>query len=338
MVGLFKNSFESSRPIEALEISEVVDRIKEDQDLVREVGYIMNASTLKEIKARKQLLPTVSWQGVIVDSVIQLSGYQCFEVSSIRQDSELIRIKDALMGVPWVYAFYNLPDLCGVYIIVKVPITGEKTYQNCYKQVGLSLWKDYGIYTNFYRQSDIKQTFLMSHDSDMYVNPECLEFPFHFNHALEMEESPKEWTIANLWFIGDKIRQERARELEGIKLESSQAIKLMEKYDSLKEFYDRLVNEKPVEEDLDIVVFMSQRWENLEEGETDLSKKIWRRAFELSQAGIPMNTALLSLVTLYQSIYDKSRIKWCTEKAYEVGRSSFGRTRADYLKQLYKQK
>lgn len=139
----------------------------------------------------KRQLPVIMWQGIFdkrgKSGLKSLSGILCIDIDHKTPD-ELTTLRNQLVNVPWVLAFFLSPSGDGLKVLVKSSITTPEEYENCYAQL-IDLFPQLFQFRVDVSCQEYSKTCYASYDPNLYINPNIQDFPFVYDPYYDKPKS-----------------------------------------------------------------------------------------------------------------------------------------------------
>lgn len=277
-VSLFPQLTNTERS-ETWDIDKLLDVIKTDSyyHLKDKVSSVRKAKDKDEADEKKSFLPLVCWNGIFkcresnITSITTYSSYTALDFDHFNSDEEMMRFKEQLKGIDWVYAVFVTPSGKGLKAIVQHDNIFPEYHTELYNEL-LSQFDTPEIDPH---TKDLARGNYMSYDPDVWKNPNPVSYHFVVPENQPQDHQPLTYTVV-------KGEQEAPMICKDDITESSM----------LHMFCTSIISDRSV------LNILRKRWEN-----DDRSKGRNNRAFSylgiLCKAGIPKTKAIEFVVSLF---------------------------------------
>lgn len=264
---------------ETWDIDKILDVIKTDSyyHLKDKVEAVRKAKDKDEADKKKSFLPLVCWNGIFkyressIANITTYSSYTALDFDHFISDDEMMRFKEQLKGIEWVYAVYTTPSGKGLKAIVQ----HDNIFPEYHTELYNELLSRFDIPEIDPHTKDLARGNYMSYDPELWKNPNPESYHFVVPDSLPQDYQPLTYTVV-------KGEQEAPMIYKDEITESSM----------LHMFCTSIISDRSV------LNILRKRWEN-----DDRSKGRNNRAFSylgiLCKAGIPKTKAIEFVVSLF---------------------------------------
>jgi len=277
-VSLFPQLTNTERS-ETWDIDKLLDVIKTDSyyHLKDKVNTVRKAKDKDEADEKKSFLPLICWNGIFkcressITSITTYSSYTALDFDHFNTDDEMMKFKEQLKGIEWVYAVFTTPSGKGLKAIVQ----HDNIFPEYHTELYNELLSRFDIPEIDPHTKDLARGNYMSYDPGLWKNPNPKSYHFVLPDSLPQDHQPLTYTVV-------KDEQEAPMIYKDDITESSM----------LHMFCTSIISDKSV------LNILRKRWEN-----DDRSKGRNNRAFSylgiLCKAGIPKTKAIEFVVSLF---------------------------------------
>ena len=264
---------------ETWDIDKILDVIKTDSyyHLKDKVSSVRKAKDKDEADEKKSFLPLVCWNGIFkcresnITSITTYSSYTALDFDHFNSDEEIMKFKERLKGIEWVYAVYVTPSGMGLKAIVQ----HDNIFPEFHAELYNELLSRFDIPEIDPHTKDLARGNYMSYDPDLWKNPNPKSYHFVVPENQPQDHIPLTYTVV-------KAEQEAPMIYKDDITESSM----------LHMFCTSIISDRSV------LNILKKRWEN-----DDRSKGRNNKAFSylgiLCKAGIPKTKAIEFVVSLF---------------------------------------
>ncbi len=264
---------------ETWSIDKLLDVIKTDSyyHLKDKVEAVRKAKDKDEADEKKSFLPLVCWNGIFrfressITNITTYSSYTALDFDHFSTDDEMMKFKERLKGIEWVYAVYTTPSGKGLKAIVQ----HDNIFPEFHTELYNELLSRFDIPEIDPHTKDLARGNYMSYDPELWKNPNPKSYHFVVPDSLPQDHQPLTYTVV-------KGEQEAPMIYKDDITESSM----------LHTFCTSIISDRSV------LKILRKRWEN-----DDRSKGRNNRAFSylgiLCKAGIPKTKAIDFVLSLF---------------------------------------
>lgn len=277
-VSLFPQLTNTERS-ETWDIDKLLDVIKTDSyyHLKDKVSSVMKAKDKDEADEKKSFLPLVCWNGIFkcresnITSITTYSSYTALDFDHFNSDDEMMKFKELLKGIEWVYAVFTTPSGRGLKAIVQHDNIFPEYHTKLYNE----LLSRFNIPEIDPHTKDLARGNYMSYDPDLWKNPNPKSYHFVVPENQPQDHVPLTYTTVKTDNGEERLYKDDITESSMLHM-----------------FCTSIISDRSV------LNILRKRWEN-----DDRSKGRNNRAFSylgiLCKAGIPKTKAIEFVVSLF---------------------------------------
>ena len=277
-VSLFPQLTNTERS-ETWDIDKILDVIKTDSyyHLKDKVSSVRKAKDKDEADEKKSFLPLVCWNGIFkcresnITSITTYSSYTALDFDHFNTDEEMMRFKEHLKGIEWVYAVFTTPSGKGL----KAIIQHDNIFPEYHTELYNELLSRFNIPEIDPHTKDLARGNYMSYDPDVWKNPNPVSYHFVVPENQPQDHIPLTYTTVKTDNGEDRLYKDDITESSMLHM-----------------FCTSIISDRSV------LKILNKRWEN-----DDRSKGRNNRAFSylgiLCKAGIPKTKAIDFVLSLF---------------------------------------
>lgn len=264
---------------ETWDIDKILDVIKTDSyyHLKDKVETVRKAKDKDEADEKKSFLPLVCWNGIFkcresnITSITTYSSYTALDFDHFNSDDEMMKFKEHLKGIEWVYAVFTTPSGKGLKAIVQ----HDNIFPEYHTELYNELLSRFDIPEIDPHTKDLARGNYMSYDPDLWKNPNPKSYHFVVPENQPQDHIPLTYTTVKTDNGEERLYKDDITESSMLHM-----------------FCTSITSDRSV------LNILRKRWEN-----DDRSKGRNNRAFSylgiLCKAGIPKTKAIEFVVSLF---------------------------------------
>lgn len=264
---------------ETWDIDKLLDVIKTDSyyHLKDKVSSVRKAKDKDEADEKKSFLPLVCWNGIFkcresgISNITTYSSYTALDFDHFSSDEEMMKFKEQLKGIEWVYAVFTTPSGKGLKAIVQ----HDNIFPEFHTELYNELLSRFDIPEIDPHTKDLARGNYMSYDPDVWKNPNPRSYHFVVPDSLPQDHIPLTYTTVKTDNGEERLYKDDITESSMLHM-----------------FCTSIISDRSV------LKILNKRWEN-----DDRSKGRNNRAFSylgiLCKAGIPKTKAIEFVVSFF---------------------------------------
>ncbi len=277
-VSLFPQLTNTERS-ETWDIDKLLNVIKTDSyyHLKDKVSSVRKAKDKDEADEKKSFLPLVCWNGIFkyresnITCINTYSSYTALDFDHFISDDEMMRFKEQLKGIEWVYAVYTTPSGKGLKAIVQ----HDNIFSEYHTELYNELLSRFDIPEIDPHTKDLARGNYLSYDPELWKNPNPVSYHFVVPENQPQDHIPLTYTTIKTDNGEERLYKDDITESSMLHM-----------------FCTSIISDRSV------LNILRKRWEN-----DDRSKGRNNRAFSylgiLCKAGIPKTKAIEFVVSLF---------------------------------------
>ena len=264
---------------ETWDIDKLLDVIKTDSyyHLKDKVEAVRKAKDKDEADEKKSFLPLVCWNGIFkcressITNITTYSSYTALDFDHFNSDDEMMKFKERLKGIEWVYAVYVTPSGKGLKAIVQ----HDNIFPEFHTELYNELLSRFDIPEIDPHTKDLARGNYLSYDPELWKNPNPVSYHFVVPDTLPQDHIPLTYTTVKTDNGEERLYKDDITESSMLHM-----------------FCTSIISDRSV------LNILRKRWEN-----DDRSKGRNNRAFSylgiLCKAGIPKAKAIEFVLSLF---------------------------------------
>ena len=277
-VSLFPQLTNTKRS-ETWDIDKLLDVIKTDSyyHLKDKVSSVRKAKDKDEADEKKSFLPLVCWNGIFkcressISNITTYSSYTALDFDHFSNDEEMMKFKEHLKGIEWVYAVFTTPSGKGLKAIVH----HDNIFPEYHTELYNELLSRFDIPEIDPHTKDLARGNYLSYDPELWKNPEPVSYHFVVPENQPQDHIPLTYTTVKTDNGEERLYKDDITESSMLHM-----------------FCTSIISDRSV------LNILRKRWEN-----DDRSKGRNNRAFSylgiLCKAGIPKTKAIDFVLSLF---------------------------------------
>ena len=264
---------------ETWDIDKLLDVIKTDSyyHLKDKVEAVRKAKDKDEADEKKSFLPLVCWNGIFkyressITNITTYSSFTALDFDHFNTDEEMMKFKERLKGIEWVYAVYTTPSGKGQKAIVQ----HDNIFPEYHTELYNELLSRFDIPETDPHTKDLARGNYLSYDPELWKNPNPISYHFVVPENKPQDHIPLTYTTVKTDNGEERLYKDDITESSMLHM-----------------FCTSIISDRSV------LNILRKRWEN-----DDRSKGRNNRAFSylgiLCKAGIPKTKAIEFVVSLF---------------------------------------